>query len=63
MKLCMHVTEPSRFKVKGKENIVFRLQKALYGLKKTSRVWNKRIDNFVLQQEFVNCNNLNMMCM
>lgn len=43
--------------VKGKENKVYKLRKALYGLKQTPRAWNKRIDKFLLQQQFVKCTN------
>jgi len=51
----MYVTQPSGFKVKVKEYMVFRLHKVLYGLKQASRAYNKRIDNFLVQQEFVKC--------
>jgi len=51
----VYVTQPSGFKIKGKENIVYRLQKALYGLKQAPRAWNKRIDGFLVQQEFMKC--------
>jgi len=50
----VYVTQPPGFKIKGKENMVFRLHKALYGLKQAPRAWNKRIDNFLVQQDFDN---------
>ena len=51
----VYVTQPPGFKVKGKEDMVYRLLKALYGLKQAPRVWNKKIDNFLVQQDFVKC--------
>jgi len=35
--------------------MVYILHKALYGLKQAPRVSNKRIDRFLVQQEFVKC--------
>jgi len=35
--------------------MVYKLHKALYGLKQAPRAWNKRIDSFLVQQEFVKC--------
>jgi len=46
----VYVTQPPGFKIKGKENIVYRLHKALYGLKQAPRAWNKSIDSFLVQQ-------------
>jgi len=51
----VYVTQPPGFKIKGKEDMVYRLHKALYGLKQTLSAWNKRIDSFLVQQEFVKC--------
>ena len=51
----VYVTQPPGFKIKGKENMVYRLHKALDGLKQALRAWNKRIDSFLMQQEFVKC--------
>jgi hypothetical protein len=51
----VYVTQPPGFKIKGKEDMVYRLHKALYGLKQAPRAWNKRIDSFLVQQDFVKC--------
>jgi len=51
----VYVTQPPGFKVKVKEDMVYRLHKALYGLKQAPRAWNKRIDSFLVQQDFVKC--------
>lgn len=34
---------------------MYKLHKALYGLKHAPRAWNKRIDSFLVQQEFLKC--------
>jgi len=51
----VYVTQPPSFKIKGKESMVYRLHKALYGLKQAPRAWNKRIDSFLVQKNFVKC--------
>lgn len=51
----VYVTQPPGFKIKGKEDMVYRLHKALYGLKQAPRARNKSIDSFLVQQEFVKC--------
>jgi len=51
----VYVTQPLEFKVKGKEDMIFIVHKALCGLRKAPRVWNKMIDNFLVEQEFVKC--------
>jgi len=51
----VYVTQPPSFKVKGKEDMVYRLHKALYGLKQAPRACNKIIDSFLVQQDFVKC--------
>jgi len=51
------VSQPPGFEINGKEEYVYKLEKALYGLKQAPRAWNKKIDNFLLQQGFVKCVN------
>lgn len=36
--------QPQGFEVPNKENMVCKLKKAIYGLKQSSRTWNKKID-------------------
>jgi len=40
--------QPLGFIVKGKEELVYKLNKALYGLKQAPIAWNRRIDSFLL---------------
>ena len=51
----VYVTQPPDFEIKGKERMVYKLNKALYGLKQAPKAWNKRIDSFLIQNEFTKC--------
>ena len=44
--------QPEGFVVSGKENLVCRLKKSLYGLKQSPRQWYKRFDSFMLSHGF-----------
>ena len=44
--------QPPGFIVKGKEHLVCKLFKALYGLRQSPRAWYERIDSFLIQQGF-----------
>ena len=45
----VYVTQPHEFENKEGRDLVFKLNKTLYGLKQTPRAWNKRIDGFLLK--------------
>lgn len=49
----IYMTQPEGFKVDEKENLVYKLEKSLYGLKQSSRQWYKRFDKFMLQQRYI----------
>jgi len=38
------VSQPPGFEIAGKENIVYKLHTALYGLNQAPRAWDKKID-------------------
>nr|CAI44659.1 OSJNBa0061C06.9 [Oryza sativa Japonica Group] len=48
----IYMEQSEGFVVPGKENLVCRLKKSLYGLKQSSRQWYKRFDSFMLSQKF-----------
>jgi hypothetical protein len=43
------------YEVKGKENLVCRLKKRLYGLKKAPRQWYLKFDRFMIEQSYSRC--------
>ncbi|XP_027340865.1 uncharacterized protein LOC113854179 [Abrus precatorius] len=51
----VYVLQPQGFKKEKHEHKVYKLKKALYGLKQAPRAWNKRIDEFLCQVEFLKC--------
>ncbi|GJZ15626.1 retrovirus-related pol polyprotein from transposon TNT 1-94 [Tanacetum coccineum] len=48
----IYMLQPEGFKQKGKDNLVCRLNKSLYGLKQVSRCWYKRFDSFIRSLEY-----------
>jgi ATP-binding cassette subfamily B (MDR/TAP) protein 1 len=48
----IYMRQPQGFTRPGQEDMVCRLQKLLYGLKKSPRQWNKRFDDFMKSQGF-----------
>jgi len=39
----IYVTQPEGFKIKNKEHYVYKLNKAIYGLKQSGRAWNNKL--------------------
>ncbi|KAI3790253.1 hypothetical protein L2E82_03169 [Cichorium intybus] len=48
----IYMEQPEGFIIPGKENLVCRLKKSLYGLKQSPRQWYKRFDSFMLSHNF-----------
>lgn len=48
----VYMEQPDGYKVEGKENYVFRLNKAVYGLKQASKSWYDKIDNALMSLQF-----------
>lgn len=53
----VHVSQPEGFQIKGKEDKVYRLKKALYSLKQVPRAWYFKIDSYFLENSFKRSNN------
>ncbi|KAL4323581.1 hypothetical protein GQ457_11G003910 [Hibiscus cannabinus] len=48
----IYMEQPRGFIVTGKENLVCRLRKSLYGLKHAPRQWYKKFDSFMTEHQF-----------
>ncbi|KAG6465891.1 hypothetical protein O3G_MSEX015473 [Manduca sexta] len=46
----VYMEQPDGFKVKGKEHMVYKLNKAIYGLKQASKMWYDKINKILLQK-------------
>ncbi|KAM0011992.1 putative RNA-directed DNA polymerase [Helianthus debilis subsp. tardiflorus] len=51
----VYVSQPIGFTVKGKENLAYRLKKALYGLRQAPRAWNSKLDKTLKSLGFTRC--------
>jgi Reverse transcriptase (RNA-dependent DNA polymerase) len=51
----VYVEQPLGYMKLGKEHMVLRLKKTLYGLKQALRVWNTRVDNYFKENDFKQC--------
>ena len=47
--------QPEGYEEKGKENLVCKLNKAIYGLKQSPRCWNTELHNFLVDIGFKQC--------
>jgi hypothetical protein len=57
----VYIEQPRGFEVSGKESHVYRLKKALYGLKEASRAWYSRINGYLQSMGFTKSEeNLNL---
>ena len=48
----IYMLQPKGFEVKGKENLVCKLNKSLYGHKQAPRCWYKRFDSFTVSHGY-----------
>jgi hypothetical protein len=48
----IYMDQPEGFIVPGKEDLVCKLKRSLYGLKQSPRRWCKRFDSFMLAHGF-----------
>ena len=48
----IYAEQPEDFEQLGKEDYVWKLKKALYGLEQAPRAWYARLDNYLIQQGF-----------
>ena len=49
----IYMKQPEGFVVKGKKELVCKLNKSLYGLKKSHRMWYQKLDTYILGLGFV----------
>ena len=55
LKETVYVTQPEGYKVKGCENKVYKLNKALYGLRQGPRAWNNKLNVILCELGFKKC--------
>ena len=55
LKETVYVTQPEGFQVKGSERKVYKLNKALYGLRQAPRAWNNKLNRILLEFGFEKC--------
>ena len=51
----VYVYQPSGYEVEGQEDKVYRLRKALYGMKQAPHAWYNMIDAYLLDNGFDKC--------
>ncbi|KAL9258168.1 Retrovirus-related Pol polyprotein from transposon TNT 1-94-like protein [Drosera capensis] len=51
----VYVTQLEGFEVQGQKHLVYRLSKALYGLRQAPRAWNTRLDKNLKELGFTRC--------
>ena len=51
----IYMQQPQGYEVKGKEKLVCRLRKSLYGLKQDPRLWYLKFDRFMSEQDYTRC--------
>ncbi|MCI31310.1 retrotransposon protein putative Ty1-copia subclass, partial [Trifolium medium] len=51
----VYVLQPPGFEIQSEKDKVYKLDKALCGLKQAPRAWNRMIDEFLQREGFVKC--------
>ena len=49
------IEQPEGFIIKGNDDKVYRLKKALYGLKHAPRAWHSKIEAYFIREGFEKC--------
>ncbi|KAG7554412.1 Integrase catalytic core [Arabidopsis suecica] len=55
LKETVYVTQPEGFEEKGSESKVYKLNKALYGLRQAPRAWNNKLNQILKELRFEKC--------
>ncbi|KAG7588970.1 Zinc finger CCHC-type [Arabidopsis suecica] len=55
LKEDVYVSQPEGFEKKGEEHKVFKLSKALYGLRQAPRAWNTKLNQILKSLKFLKC--------
>ena len=55
LKEVVFVSQPKGFEVKGQEHKVYKLHKALYGLRQAPRAWNEKLNKVLEKLKFKRC--------
>ncbi|XP_076891885.1 uncharacterized protein LOC143543452 [Bidens hawaiensis] len=55
LKEVVFVSQPEGYEKKGEKAKVYKLSKALYGLRKAPRAWNTKLDNILRNMKFQKC--------
>lgn len=55
LKETVYVLQPEGFEKKGSEGKVYKLNKALYGLRQAPRAWNHKLNQILYELQFVKC--------
>ena len=55
LKVVVYVKQPEGYKKKGKEDRLYVLHKALYGIRQAPRAWNVKLDQVLEEKRFKKC--------
>ena len=51
----LYVAQPEGFEKTGQENLVYKLSKALYGLRQAPRAWYAKLNTHLVSLEYIRC--------